>query len=274
MTTKIKFWGVRGTIPTPYPSHMEFGGNTSCVELLLGERRLILDAGTGIRSLGHWMQQHGVYDAHLLLSHTHLDHINGFPYFGPVFDTRTRLKIMAGHLWHQGGIQQVLRQHLAEPNFPVPVEKMGASMEFVDFRAGEVLSFGDGIEVRTAPLNHPYGATGYRIDYRGRSVCYVTDTEHVPGTLDRRILDLIEGADIFIYDCTYTDAEFADKVGWGHSTWQEGHRLAAAGKVKSFVIFHHEPDHDDEAMTRIEAEAKALAATTLVAREGMEILLS
>ncbi|MCW5751326.1 MAG: MBL fold metallo-hydrolase [Alphaproteobacteria bacterium] len=273
MSFEIKFWGVRGTIPTPYHSHLGFGGNTSCVEIHANGHRIILDAGTGIRSLGAAMQRDDGRKAHLLLSHTHLDHINGFPFFAPVFSKETALTIMAGHLADQGGVQHVLQQHLAEPNFPIPVEKMGALMDFVDFRAGDAFALGPEVTVRTAPLNHPYGATGYRIEHAGKSACYVTDTEHTPGRPDQNVLGLIEGADLFIYDCTYTDQEFGDKAGWGHSTWQEGMRLAKAANVGTFVIFHHEPDHDDTVMAAIEQEARQNFPGAIAAREGMKIRL-
>ncbi|MCK5445629.1 MAG: MBL fold metallo-hydrolase, partial [Rhodospirillaceae bacterium] len=128
------------------------------------------------------------------------------------------------------------------------------------------------VKIRTAPLNHPNGATGYRIETDGYSACYVTDTEHVPGELDQNILGLIEGADLVIYDCTYTEEEFPSKIGWGHSTWNQGVKLCRDVGVKQMAIFHHDPDHDDKFMAEIEAIAKAEWDGTFVAREGMEIV--
>ena len=126
-----------------------------------------------------------------------------------------------------------------------------------------------GVRLRTAPLNHPNGATGYRIDYAGKSICYLTDTEHAKGKLDQNILDLIKGADIAIYDSMYTDAEFDARIGWGHSTWQEGARLCAAAGVKTFVVFHHDPDHSDDFMDKVAQEAAAMWPGSVVAREGL-----
>lgn len=273
MGFKVKFWGVRGSIATPSPRHIGFGGNTSCVELKIGNRVIILDAGTGIRNLGHWLLRRNVTRGDLFLSHTHWDHINGFPFFSPAFKADRHFTIHAGHLIDKGGIGRVLASQMQQPFFPVPLEKMGASIDNVDFRAGDSFSLGSGIKVRTAPLNHPDGATGYRFEYGGKSVCYVTDTEHVPGQPDQNILALIEGADLVIYDSTYTDKEFEKHVGWGHSTWQEGVRLCRAADVKTLAIFHHDPDHEDLFMEALEAEARQLWSGALVARENMRVNL-
>jgi phosphoribosyl 1,2-cyclic phosphodiesterase len=163
---------------------------------------------------------------------------------------------------------------MANPTFPVPLEALQAKLEFVDFTIGDVLEFGPDVKVRTAPLNHPNGATGYRIEHAGVSVCYVTDTEHVPGKLDQNILGLINGADLVIYDCTYTDEEFPDRAGWGHSTWQEGVRLCRAANVKRLAIFPHDPDHDDTFMEHVEDAARNTWAGALVARDNMELTLA
>ena len=273
MSFKVKFWGVRGSIATPSPKHVAFGGNTSCVEVACGGRRLIFDAGTGIRNLGHWLMRKNVYDAHLLLSHTHWDHINGFPFFSPAFHEGSSFTIMAGHVSEDGGIKRILAGQMTTPTFPVPLEAMRSSLEFEDFKAGENFKLYNDIQIRTMPLNHPFGATGYRVEYKGKSMCYVTDTEHVPGKPDENVLALIEGADLVIYDSTYTDDEFPSKVGWGHSTWQEGVRLARAADAKMLAIFHHDPDHEDGFMEQLEAESRSVWPGAIVARENMRINL-
>lgn len=273
MAFKVKFWGVRGSIACPSPNHVVYGGNTSCIEVTVGDQHLILDAGTGIRGLGNEFIRQGRTNSTLLLTHTHWDHINGFPFFSPIFCQPMTLDIYAGHLSDCGGIQQVFASQMATPMFPVPLEALQATLRFVDFRSGETLRFGEDVVVQTAPLNHPNGATGYRINYNGHSVCLITDTEHVPGQLDQRILDLIEGADLVIYDSTYTDDEFPAKVGWGHSTWQEGVRLCRAANVHRLAIFHHDPDHDDEFMERLEDQARRMWDRALVARDNMELTL-
>lgn len=273
MGFSVTFWGVRGTIPCPISSHMRFGGNTSCVEIRAGGQRVIFDAGTGLRLLGKRFQTEGVERATLLLSHTHLDHISGFPFFGPAFQQGFRFDVMAGHLNGQTDIRSVLARQMERPLFPVPLQTMGCCLGFHDFRPGDDFDLDGDIRVRTAMLNHPDGATGYRLQHGGRSVAYVTDTEHVPGRLDENILSLVEGVDLLIYDTTYTDDEYLARVGWGHSTWQEGVRLAQAARVGRLALFHHEPDHDDAIMERIEAEARAALPWTFAAREGATVVL-
>ncbi|MBF0373471.1 MAG: MBL fold metallo-hydrolase [Alphaproteobacteria bacterium] len=274
MGFKVKFWGVRGSIACPSPNHVVYGGNTSCIELALGDHCVILDAGTGIRSLGHEFLRRGGTEATLLLTHTHWDHINGFPFFAPAFSPKHSFDIRAGHLSDRGGIQAILASQMAHPLFPVPLGAMQAHLSFSDFRAGETFTLYGDVVVRTAPLRHPNEATGYRIDHGGVSLAYVTDTEHVPGHPDRNVLDLIEGADLVIYDCTYTDDEFPAKVGWGHSTWQEGVRLCRAANVGRMVVFHHEPDHDDAFMERLEDEARRVWSGVIVGRDNMELTLA
>ena len=274
MSIKIKFWGVRGSIATPGARYIQYGGNTSCVEISFGGQRVILDAGTGIRNFGHWFLRKNLRTAFMLLSHTHWDHIVGFPFFSPAYRPGFDFTIMAGHLKDKGGIRRVLSSQMTEPTFPVPIDIMKAALRFEDFQCGETFKLGRGISVRTAPLNHPDGATGYRLEYRGKAICYVTDTEHHPGKPDQNILGLIEGADLVSYDSTYTEKEFPSHVGWGHSTWQEGMRLCQAANAKSLAIYHHDPDHEDSFMEQVEAESRRAWSGNLVARENMRLDLA
>lgn len=230
----------------------------------------MLDAGTGIRALGHDLLSRDVRTASLLLTHSHWDHISGFPFFGPGFRKGYEFRVMAGHL-SGGAIREVLAGQMTQPMFPVPLEAMQATLSFEDFSAGDEFRVAPGVVVKTAALNHPNGATGYRIEHEGKSICYVTDTEHLPGKPDQSVLGLIEGADLVIYDSTYTDDEFPAKVGWGHSTWQEAVRLAKAADVKKLAIFHHDPEHDDDFMDRVAEEARSSWDRTFVAQEGMRI---
>lgn len=280
---EVTFWGVRGSIACPGPETAGFGGNTSCVEITCGvgppdangnsaPGHIILDAGTGARPLGNALgSAGGAIDADLLLSHTHLDHIVGLPFFGPAYCPDSKLRMWAGHLAGARKLADVLCMMMADPLFPIPMDVMAADKTFHDFAAGESFELSCGVTVRTAPLNHPGGATGYRIERDGRAICYITDTEHVPGTHDENILGLIDGADLFIYDTTYTDDEYPAHKGWGHSTWQEGAALAELAKVGTFVPFHHDPAHDDAFMARVEAQAKDRFENTVVAREGLTL---
>ncbi len=271
---RVKFWGTRGSIACPSPDHVRYGGNTSCVEIDLGAHVLILDAGTGIRQLGADVLKRGLNSAHILLTHTHWDHINGFPFFAPAYIPSGDYHVLAGHLRDMGGIQHVFARQMADPTFPVPLDAMQSKPKFEDFQAGDSLDIYRDVAVRTCPLNHPSGATAYRIDCAGRSVCYVTDTEHVPGQHDQNILGLIEGADLVIYDCTYTEDEFPSKIGWGHSTWNEGMALCRTAGARKLGIFHHDPSHDDAFMDRIAAEAQlAWPDGVVVCQDFMEINL-
>jgi phosphoribosyl 1,2-cyclic phosphodiesterase len=270
----VRFWGVRGSIAAPGPATARYGGNTSSIEVRCGGRLLLLDAGTGMRYLGNSLLGEGPLDADILLTHTHFDHVCGLPFFKPFFEPKNRFRLWAGHLDGELNLQRVLREFMMAPLFPVPPDVFRAAIEYRDFRGGATLPLerAPGVTVRTAALNHPNGATGYRIEYGGKSVCYVTDTEHVPGAPDAKVLGLIAGADIVIYDCMYTDEEYARSyVGWGHSTWQEAVRLCKAARVKKLVVFHHDPDHDDDRMDAIGREVAAAMPGALVAREGMVI---
>jgi phosphoribosyl 1,2-cyclic phosphodiesterase len=165
---------------------------------------------------------------------------------------------MAGHLAPADGglgIRDVFAGQMAQPTFPIPLETMQARLDFQDFSAGDSFMLAPDVRVRTGALNHPNGATGYRIEHAGRALCYVTDTEHELGRPNEAVLTLIEGADLVVYDSTYTDEEFPKHVGWGHSTWQEGVRLARTANVKQLAIFHHDPDHDDTFMQQVEKDA-------------------
>jgi len=271
---QVRFWGVRGSVPCPGPDTVRYGGNTSCVEVWCGEDLLILDAGTGLRGLGGSLAAtKKPIHAEILCSHTHYDHICGIAFFAPCFNPANSLRFWAGHLPLGHKIHDVLSTSLSEPYLPNLLDVISAKLEFQDFESGESFSPRPGITVRTAPLNHPGGATGYRIEWNGRSVAYITDTEHRPDALDTNVLGLIEGVDLMIYDATYTEAEYIVHAGWGHSTWQEATRLAQKASVKTLALFHHDPSHSDVILDGIAAELEKLDAHAVIAHEGMIISL-
>ena len=265
----VKFWGVRGSIPCPGPDTAIYGGNTPCVEIRCGSNVLIFDAGTGIRPLGNILAADNVRDVDLFLTHTHLDHINGFPMFNFLFDDKNHLKIWAGRREVWSSIKDIFEKFMAPPIWPLSIENLGAEIIFSDFEIGQVFSPKPGIIIRTVNLNHPQGAVGYRVDFSGKSICYVTDTEHAKDCRDQNILKLIAGADIVIYDASFTDEEYPNFVGWGHSTWQEGVRLCTDAGAQRLAVFHHLPGRSDDELAIIDSSVGVLLPGSVVAREGM-----
>jgi phosphoribosyl 1,2-cyclic phosphodiesterase len=274
MTFSVRFWGVRGSIACCGPRTARYGGNTSSLEVRCGSRLLMFDAGTGIRYLGReLLREKAPVDADLFFTHTHFDHVCGLPFFAPLFKPQNRFRLWAGHLGEGLTLRRVLKEFMIPPLFPVPPDVFRATMEYRDFAPGEALACGTDVTLRTAALNHPDGAVGYRIEYGGKSICYVTDTEHVPGAPDKNVLALIAGADLVIYDSMYTDEEYEAFVGWGHSTWQEGLRLCKSAGAKRLAVFHHDPEHDDALLADIDAKVAAALPGSVVAREGLVIEL-
>jgi phosphoribosyl 1,2-cyclic phosphodiesterase len=271
----VRFWGVRGSIACSGPRTARYGGNTSSIEVRCGGRMLLFDGGTGLRYLGNSLAGAGAasapLDVDLFLTHTHFDHVCGLPFFKPFFQPQNRFRLWAGHLGEGMTLRRVLGEFMMSPLFPVPPQVFRARMEYREFKAGETLRPGPEVAVRTAVLNHPDGATGYRVEYAGRSLCYLTDTEHVPGAPDRNILELIAGADLVIYDSMYTDAEYETYTGWGHSTWQEGVRLCRAAGAKRLAVFHHDPEHDDDMLDGVAREVAKELPGSVVARDGLSI---
>jgi len=272
----IHFWGVRGSIASPGPETVRYGGNTPCIEMRVGGERLIFDGGTGIRILGQSLLSQMPVEAYMFFTHSHWDHIQGFPFFVPAFIKGNRFHIHGTPAPNGATIKQRLNDQMLHPNFPVPLQIMGADLNFYDLQMGEKLEIGE-ITVENAKLNHPGEATGYRVSWKGYSAAYVTDTEHFPDRLDENVLWLARNADVLIYDATYTDEEYhspaTPKVGWGHSTWQEAVKVAEAAKVKKLVIFHHDPLHNDDFLDRVAEQATQRFPDTIMAREGLSIQL-
>jgi phosphoribosyl 1,2-cyclic phosphodiesterase len=269
----LKFWGVRGSLAVSGPETFAYGGNTSCIEVRYGNKSIILDGGSGLQRLGHILSQGEQREFDLFLTHTHSDHICGLPFFGPMFHSSGVLRIWAGHL-DGNSAQSDIELLISPPLFPVTAEQFPGRFEYVGFRAGEELRVDNsGLRIRTCKLNHPGGGTGYRLDFSGRSLCYITDTEHTEGQLDENILELIQGSDLMVYDTCFTEKEFRTRNGWGHSTWQEGVRLCEAAGVGRLVGFHHELRRREDELNELDVSLGNARPGSFYAREGMTVEL-
>lgn len=272
----VHFWGVRGSIASPGAETVRYGGNTPCVEMRVGEHRLIFDGGTGLRVLGQSLLPQMPVEAHMFFTHSHWDHIQGFPFFVPAFIKINSFCVYGAVAPNGATIQQRLNDQMLHPNFPVPLQIMGADLRFFDIEVGKPVEIGD-ILVENALLNHPGEAVGYRVNWQGYAAAYVTDTEHFADRLDENVLFLARNADLLIYDATYTDEEYysekSSKVGWGHSTWQEAVKVAKAANVRKLVIFHHDPLHNDDFLDQVGEQVAQKFPNSIMAREGLSIQL-
>ncbi|HUH01708.1 MAG TPA: MBL fold metallo-hydrolase, partial [Kofleriaceae bacterium] len=266
---RLQFWGVRGSCPTPGPSTAEVGGNTSCVQLSAGDEHLILDGGTGLRALGNALLEEGPVRASILFSHVHWDHIQGVPFFAPIFRADTELDLYGAP--EEGSLVSVLESQMTRPTFPVDLAAVPATLRFHDLTPGATFRVGS-YRVRSAPLNHPNGVLAFRIEVGGRAIVYATDTEHYEGgRIDETLVELARGADILIYDAQYTEDEYSDadgrgRRGWGHSTWNEGVRVGRAAGVHQLILFHHDPSRDDAGVAELEGLAASVLPGTVAAR--------
>jgi phosphoribosyl 1,2-cyclic phosphodiesterase len=271
---ELTFRGVRGSTPTPRRDCLAFGGNTTCIEFrVAGEDEvLMIDGGTGIINLGESLKQEGrggPLSVNVLLTHFHWDHIQGLPFFAPLYDPRNRFRFYSER--PTTTIAEILEGQMSRPYFPVPFESLGAHREFVDTR-GQEIRLGD-LHIRSFPINHPQGACGYRLEANGAVVVHVSDHEHGDAGIDAGIREHAQGADVLIYDAQYTPEEYATKHGWGHGTYAEAARVASACGVRQLVLFHHDPGHNDESLRAIVTAARQDFENTEAAREGWTICL-
>lgn len=270
----VRFWGVRGSIPTPGIETVRYGGNTACLEIQVAGKRLIFDGGTGLRVLGKHMMAEMPVEAHLFFTHTHWDRIQGFPFFVPAFIEGNSFDIYGAMGQNGASIKQRLGDQMLRPNFPVPLQMMRSTLRFHDISPGSVITLDD-VVVETISLNRPNRALGYRITWNGHSVVYATDTEHSPNQIDQGLLYLANQANLLIYDAAYADHAYYDpksiEIDAHPATWYAGVEVAVAAQVKQIVLFHHDPAHDDDFLDQVEAEVKACFPNVQLAREGMEL---
>ena len=293
---KVTFWGTRGSIPSPGPDTVRYGGNTSCVDVRADGHVLIFDAGTGIRSLGLALEREfkdQPLTVHLFISHTHWDHIQGFPFFVPAYRPDTMIHVYGAPGQGQS-LEKVLRGQMEADYFPVGLCDLAATVDVHEFRASPFVI--GNVRVDAAHVNHPAMNLAYRVTGEGRQVVYATDLEpyaktldHLAGRgdegrvfgekLDRELVEFASGADLHIADAQYTDEEYPSKVGWGHSSLSAAVNLAVAARVKSLALFHHDPVHSDHVVATMEQTARDMIAAQgadihcFAAAEGQSVML-
>jgi phosphoribosyl 1,2-cyclic phosphodiesterase len=277
---KVVFWGVRGSTPTVDRDTWRYGGNTPCLEVIApGGARLILDCGTGLRSLGnHWTNLAGdqSIEAHVLVTHYHWDHIQGIPFFSPLYAPQNRFQFYSFESKYLGrdSLQQVLEAQLARPYFPVDLSVMCAERKFNEITGGDQLDI-HGVRITARWLNHPQGCLGYRLDTPAGSIVYATDNEPGNAELDHSLRQLAAGADIFIQDAQYSPEQLAtSRKGWGHSSWLEAIKVSRDAGVRNLVLFHHDPDSSDNHIDGFLHAARQEFQSCWAATEGMAITLN
>lgn len=304
---RVKFWGVRGSIPCPGPSTQKYGGNGACIELRVGEKNriVIIDAGSGIRELGNSMMKNdlpnGPISADLFLSHTHWDHIMGFPYFVPIYVPGTKMTVYGPVTFEDDPLEEVVGGQMKYRYFPVNFGELSSDIEYIRLKEDPGMDLGGGLKVITKFLNHPITALGYRFEYDGKIFCtcydtepyrnlFITDTDHpdydeamaiegeeVAREQNMFLEKFFEGADLLVYDAQYTDEEYATKVGWGHTPIEYAIEASQRAGVKRLALFHHDPDRTDDQIDAMAAEYcspnKYGETEVFFAREGDEVIL-
>ena len=276
---KTTFWGTRGSIPTPGPRTIKYGGNTSCVSVAFDEKkRIIFDAGSGIRELGnHLVKNYPKIESHIFLTHFHWDHIQGLPFFAPAFCADNRFCIY-GCENKKTKLSKVLSDQMESSYFPVPLKKLGAILTFKPLTEGHYII--EDLTVKTLYLNHPGNTLGYLITHRNKTIGYLTDNEFTSADDNNlKIIRAIHGADLVIFDAQYTPEEYQNKKGWGHSHYEKVLTIGMAAEIKKCVLFHHDPSHTDSDLDKIGIRCLKIikrqgsGMDCLVAQEGLEIEL-
>ena len=303
---KVRFWGVRGSIPCPGPQTMKYGGNTICIEIRFPEvnRLIIIDAGSGLRDLGNHMMEHdlpnGPINTSIYLSHTHWDHIMGFPFFTPIYIPGTEISVTGPVSFEEDTLEKVVGGQLTYRYFPVRQTDLGAKITYNQLKEGE-FDLGDGIKLTTKYLNHPILCLGYRFEFQDKVFCTTYDTEPyynvfvtdpddpsydeimaeegelVACEQNMAIENFIKGADLLVQDAQYTQKEYdKDKMGWGHSSIEFAMRQAKRAKVKSMAFFHHDPMRTDkqlDELSKIYCQQNENHPSLFFAQEGVDIEL-
>ncbi len=304
---KVKLWGVRGSIPCPGPETVKYGGNTACIEIRFdNDRLIIIDAGSGIRNLGNYMMQHdlpkGPMKTEIFMTHTHWDHIMGFPFFTPIYIPGTKLEIYGPVTYEDEGLDTIMGGQLRYRYFPITQAELSADIRYHQLKEC-VMDLGDGIKLTTKYLNHPILCLGYRFEHKGKIFCTAYDTEpfrnlfptdpdapgydesaalegeEIAGEENQKIRNFFKGADLLIHDSQYTQKEYLPaKLGWGHSSFEHTINTAHKAGVKKLLLFHHDIMRTDSQLHALESffSRKTKGKTPMeiaMAKEGMEIVL-
>ncbi|WP_457577261.1 MBL fold metallo-hydrolase [Desulfomarina sp.] len=303
---KIRFWGVRGSIPSPGPETGKYGGNTACIELRVGadNRIIIIDAGSGIRMLGNELMTHdlpgGAIKAEIFLSHTHWDHIMGYPFFTPIYIPTTEIKVYGPVTFEDDPLEDVVGGQMKYRYFPVNLGELSSNIEYIRLKEDPSIDLGGGLQLATKLLNHPISALGYRFEYGGKVVCTCYDTEpfrnlfatdpedpfydeamaqegeEVAVEQNLALEQFFAGADLLIHDAQYTEEEYSTRINWGHTSIEYAIGAANRAGVKKLALFHHDPDRTDEqldafAQDYCQQSGKYGETEIFFAREGMVI---
>jgi phosphoribosyl 1,2-cyclic phosphodiesterase len=302
---KVRFWGVRGSIPSPGPKTQKYGGNTACIELRVGteDRLIIIDAGSGIRSLGNFMMGYdlpkGPIKADIFLSHTHWDHIMGYPFFTPIYIPGTTLNVYGPVSFEEDPLEEVVGGQMKYRYFPVNLGELSSKINYIRLKEAPSIDLDNGLQLSTKLLNHPITALGYRFTYKEKAVCtcydtepfrnlFITDPKHpdydeamafegeeVATEQNFAVEQFFSGADLLIHDAQYTAAEYGARINWGHTSIEYAIAAANRAGVKKLALYHHDPDRSDETLDELSAlycePGKFGQTEVFFAREGMEI---
>ena len=299
----VRIWGVRGSIPCPGKDTVIYGGNTSCLEIRADGKLVIIDLGTGIKPFGNWLMANdfkkGPIDADIFITHTHWDHIMGFPMFTPIFIPTSRLRIRGPVSYEDETLEQIIGSQLTYRYWPVRISELSAQIEYSQIKETS-LDLGDGLWVTTKYLNHPILCLGYRFEYKGKTIATAYDNEPFRNLFptdpsdpsydedaaregeeaakeeNEKLLGFFNSADILIHDTQYTAAEYKTHLGWGHSSFEHAINTANKAGVKKLVFFHHDPNRTDEELNTMEQKYKKhiagkTAMQIMMAREGLVI---
>lgn len=268
----LEFWGVRGTIPTPQAEMLGVGGDTPCIQITASSGELLIfDMGTGLRMLGNKLLQtmDGPIKGHIFISHTHWDHIQGFPFFGPAFVKGNHF-VIYGPEKSGDKVSDTLAGQMENRYWPVSIGELNSRIEYRDLPVGR-LKISDNLIVETALHSHPNGAYGYRVELGKRVITYMTDCEHPLGGLDELVVELARDSDVLIHDAHFSAEELSSHLGWGHSSWEKCVNVAKAANVKQLVLFHFNPNYTDETIFDFEEKARSRFPNTVAAKQGLKI---